>query len=95
MTGVTRKAGAGLLAAGLIWQSGAIAQEHHLHHIEPVKPVFPRLGKGRELTGTETVSELIGSVRSSLHIHQASGRAFLPGRDRIAQQSHVRAPHGK
>ncbi len=48
MTGVTRKAGAGLLAAGLIWQSGAIAQEHHLHHIEPVKPVFPLLGEGQE-----------------------------------------------
>jgi cobalt-zinc-cadmium efflux system outer membrane protein len=53
MTGIKRKA-VGILVLGLIWQSGAIAQEHHHHQIEPVKPVFPRLGKGQEqIKGTK------------------------------------------
>lgn len=46
---------AGMLALGLLWQLGVNAQEeHHHHHIEPVKPVFPRLGKGQEqIEGTK------------------------------------------
>ena len=53
MTGIKHKA-VGIFALGLIWQSGVIAQEHHHHQIEPVKPVFPRLGKGQEhIEGTK------------------------------------------
>ena len=53
MTAIKHKV-VGILALGLIWQSGAIAQEHHHHQIEPVKPVFPRLGKGQEqIEGTK------------------------------------------
>jgi cobalt-zinc-cadmium efflux system outer membrane protein len=53
MTGIKHRV-VGILAVGLIWQSGAIAQEHHHHQIEPLKPVFPRLGKGQEqIEGTK------------------------------------------
>jgi outer membrane protein TolC len=55
MTAIQRNPAAAILALGLIWQSGGIAQEHHQHHhIETVQPSFPRLGKGQEqITGSK------------------------------------------
>jgi outer membrane protein, heavy metal efflux system len=48
MTRFACKPVAGILALGLICPLGSFAQEHHHHDIEPVQPVFPRLGKGQE-----------------------------------------------
>jgi outer membrane protein, heavy metal efflux system len=43
-----------ILTLGIICQLAAVAQEHHHNQIEPVKPVYPRLGKGQEqIKGTK------------------------------------------
>jgi cobalt-zinc-cadmium efflux system outer membrane protein len=53
MSAIKGKPAAWMLALYLIVPCGTLAQEHHHHHIEPVKPVFPRLGKGQEeIAGT-------------------------------------------
>jgi outer membrane protein TolC len=48
MTGFAFKPFARVLTLGLICQLVSVAQEHHHHDIQPVQPVFPRLGKGQE-----------------------------------------------
>jgi cobalt-zinc-cadmium efflux system outer membrane protein len=89
MTGIQRRPAAGILALALIWQSAAIAQEHHHHHIEPVKPVFPRLGKGQEqITGTKyTLAQLERMAlaanptlaEAEAEVHAAEGKRVQSG----------------
>jgi len=70
MTRFACKPVAGILALGLMCQLVSVAQEHHHHDIEPVQPVFPRLGKGQEkkLSGRKHLhSPQQQCVRDALH----------------------------
>jgi len=76
-----------ILALGLMCRAGA--QEHQHHHIEPVKPVFPRLGKGQEaIEGTKyTLAQLERIAlaanptlaEAEAEIHAAEGRRLQAG----------------
>jgi cobalt-zinc-cadmium efflux system outer membrane protein len=55
---------------------GAIAQEHHHHHIEPVKPLFPRLGKGQEeIAGTRYMLDQLERMALALNPTMAEAEA--------------------
>jgi cobalt-zinc-cadmium efflux system outer membrane protein len=87
MTNIKRKA-VGTLALGLIWQYGAIAQEHHHHQIEPVKPVFPRLGKGQEqIEGTKYTLDQLERMALAANPTLAEAEAEI----RAAQAKHLQA----
>jgi cobalt-zinc-cadmium efflux system outer membrane protein len=87
MTSIKRKA-VGTLALGLIWQYGAIAQEHHHHQIEPVKPVFPRLGKGQEqIEGTKYTLDQLERMALAANPTLAEAEAEI----RAAQAKHLQA----
>jgi outer membrane protein, heavy metal efflux system len=70
-------------ALGLVLSFGAIAQEHH-HHIELVKPVFPRLGKGQE------------QIEGARYTLDQLERMALQANPTLAEaESQVRATEGK
>jgi len=87
MTSIKGKAVA-TLALGLIWQYGAIAQEHHHHQLEPVKPVFPRLGKGQEqIEGTKYTLDQLERMALAANPTLAEAEAEI----RAAQGKHLQA----
>ena len=77
-----------ILTLGIIWQLAAIAQEHHHSQIEPVKPAFPRLGRGQEqIKGTKYTLDQLEHMALAANPTLAEAEAAI----RVAQGKRLQA----